>query len=403
VGAITANRPDHVSDDRVVDFNIYDPPGMNHGGLHEAWMRLHRPGIPDLIWTPHNGGHWIATRYKDLAHIYADRDHFSSDCIVVPRMFNDQIPSGLKQPLHREFRVLIGKGLSARGIEKIESRMRALTVELIEKVRPKGSCNFMADFAKIFPVHVFLGLTNLPLSDAPMLTQIADSVTHTDSTEEREEGIQAMRDYFEPLIDERLGKNDDDDLFTHVVNGTIQGRPITRTEILRVMSTVLTGGLDTTVNALGFMMHFLAQHPVHRGELVQQMELIPGAIEEMLRRFPLVVLGREVAQDMEYDGVALKRGDMVILPTMLGGLDDRIVDRPLEVDFHRSECPHVTFGNGMHKCAGAHLSRTEIKVVLEEWLKRIPEFELESNVTVEYASGITASVNRLPLVWSRPN
>ncbi len=161
----------------------------------------------------------------------------------------------------------------------------------------------------------------------------------------------------------------------------------------------MLAGLDTVVNFLGFAMMHMARSPDQRRELVAQPELIPEAVEELLRRFPIVTMAREVVGDFEYRGVFLKKGDMIATPTPLGGIDDQANACPMDVDFHRQTREHVTFGNGSHRCPGAFLARAEIRITLEEWLRRIPEFEIEPGHPISFTPGGVAVVDALPLLW----
>ena len=127
--------------------------------------------------------------------------------------------------------------------------------------------------------------------------------------------------------------------------------------------------------------------------------LIPAAVDELLRRFPIVTIAREVRNDIEFEGVMLKRGDMVTIAGALVGTDERLNKRPLEVDFGRTGAQHATFGNGRHLCPGMHLARLELKVTIEEWLSRIPNFELAPGSDISFRGGIVGVVESLPLVW----
>jgi len=179
----------------------------------------------------------------------------------------------------------------------------------------------------------------------------------------------------------------------------VDGRPITDEELVPMVSLLLIGGLDTVASAMGFAARFLAGSPARRQELIDHPERIPGAVEELLRRFPVVNQGRMVLNDMDYKGVAMKAGDQILMPTTLHGLDDRQFENPMEVNFQRPTPIHSTFGNGAHRCPGSLLARTELKIFLEEWLKRIPNFRIKPGETAGVRAGVNATIFHLPLVW----
>jgi len=156
---------------------------------------------------------------------------------------------------------------------------------------------------------------------------------------------------------------------------------------------VLIGGLDTVVNFLGFMMDFLAQHPAERRRLAANPDLIPIAVEEFVRRFPVVTIGRVVKQDVEFEGVTLKAGDMLMLPTVLHGLDDRENDEPMAVLFNRDVINHSTFGNGIHRCAGIHWRGVKSASPSRSGLVRIPEFEVPNTRSPSAAAGSGAHLS----------
>ncbi len=168
---------------------------------------------------------------------------------------------------------------------------------------------------------------------------------------------------------------------------------------LGLISLLLLAGLDTVVNFLSFVMIHLASHPEIVSELQSDhMKLLRG-VEEMFRRFPVVSEARMVAYDQDLRGVHLKRGDMILVPTALHGLDGAANDDPLRLNLSRSKISHSTFGDGPHRCAGMHLARLEVTVTLEEWLRSIPTFRLKEGAKPIYHSGIIAAVENVPLVW----
>jgi cytochrome P450 len=393
-------KPDHVPQARVVDWDMYNPPGIENG-LYESWMRLQEPGVPDIVWTPRNGGHWIATRGKWIAEMFKDFEHFSSKCIWLPKEAGEQytfIPTSMDPPEQTPYRELINSGIGLRVVRGIEESIRTRARALIDGFYPRGECNFTTEYAEPFPIGVFLAMVNLPMADAPRLKVIADQITRPDGSLSMADASEKFFQYLQPWIVERRlrpGK----DAISQIVNGDFQGRKLNDYEAQRVCGLLLLAGLDTVVNFLSFAILFLAQSPEHRRKLAADSSLIPSAVEEFFRRLPLVADGRLIAEDIECDGVMLKAGEMILLPTMLHGLDERENECPMQVDFSRKKISHSFFGGGAHRCAGLHVARAEVTITLEEWLKKIPEFDTAPDFRPRYHSGVVSSLESLPLRW----
>lgn len=400
MSTILAERPSHVPPDRVVDFDIYAPSGAKED-YHRAWKALQQPGTAELVWTPRNEGHWIATSGRLIHHIFADYQRFSSRVIIVPKSIgqHDKLPPITRDPpIHRHFRVLLSTGISPKAVASREGMIRDMTVELIEKLRPRGACEFTREFAEELPIRIFMDMVDMPMEDAARIKYYVDHITRPDEAMSFEDAMKALIDHVAPVAAARRG-GQGEDLITHMVNGRIGDRPLTEIEAAELSAQTLIGGVDTVVNMLSFMMLHLARHPEHRMDLKKNPELIPDAVEEYLRRFPLIADGREIVEDMEFEGVSMRKGEMIVLPTALHGLDERENACPMQVDFHRSTRRHSSFGNGPHKCPGAQLARTEMRIVLEEWLTRIPDFSVKPGFNVSFSSGVVGAVDALPLVW----
>lgn len=398
---LPAARPSHVPPERCVDFDIYQP-FTNALDFHRSWRVLRDSAPSDLVWTPHNGGHWLVLRGRLVREVLADFSRFSNHTVLVPKETAGEayrlIPLSLDPPEHAPFRNLLNSSLSPKSISSIEGAIRQLTISLIEGLRSAGHCNFTTQFAEQLPIRVFMQIVNLPIEDKPKLKYLADQFTRPDGKMTYPDVIRLFREYISPIIRERRGGSGTD-MLSRMINGKIGNRPLTDEEAGNLCIQVLVGGLDTVVNFMGFVMLFLAQDPAARRLLSQSPQRIPGAVNELARRFPLVTVGREVRFDMEYERVALKRGEMIVAPTILHGLDDTENADPLAVSFDRSAINHSTFGAGSHTCPGAHLARTEVRILLEEWLSRIPEFGVSPNTVIRYTGGIVGSVNSLPLTW----
>lgn len=397
-----SERPGHVPPERVFDFDVYAPPG-GEDDFHQAWKCLHAEGVPDLVWTPRNEGHWIATRGALVFDILDRPEIFSNRAVFVPKSFgmaHDMLPTTLDPPHHEPFRRFLNEGLSPRAVRDLEGLIRGTIISLIDDIKDQGQCDFIQAYAQILPVYIFLGMLDLPREDARKLKHWSDMIVHPDGTMTYEEARQHFDDYIDAQIRLRRGSTRTD-MLSAIINGTVNGRQLTDVEIKSMGMQLLMGGLDTVVNFLGYLFWFLAENPDKRAELAGAPERMTAAIDEILRRFPIVTVARLVRQDVEIDGVTLKEGDMVVVPSALVGTDDRLNDDPMTVDFHRSKRIHATFGMGNHNCPGAMLARSEIRITVEEWLRRIPSFALAPGARVAFKGGLVATVVSLPLVWGR--
>jgi cytochrome P450 len=180
----------------------------------------------------------------------------------------------------------------------------------------------------------------------------------------------------------------------------VDDRLLNDAELAGMMVNVIFGGLDTVASALSFTARCLAENPAIRAQLIADRKLLPAAIEEFLRRFGIPNTAREITHDFEYKGVKFQKGEQVLLSKTLHGLDERRFANPLQVDFKRPRFSHAAFGDGPHRCPGSFLARLEMKVFLEQWLDRIPDFRIEPGERVRTSSGAVNGVLHLPLVWN---
>lgn len=400
-------RPDHVPVDRVFDIDMYNLEGIDEHGYLEAWKAVQDRGVPDLVWTPRNGGHWVATSGAQIREIYTDPEHFSSRVIFIPKAAGEKyamVPSKMDPPQHRPYRQVVDRGLNLRSVRAMSEAIRAEAASLIDAFVVDGECDFVEQFSGEFPIRVFMRMADLPMRDAPTLRAHASAMTRPAGTtpEEMAEALDqangALFDYVSPIIDQRIG-GDGTDLISVTVNGTIDGQPMSRDKMLGMVALLLLAGLDSVTNFMNMVMDYLGRNPDKVAQLVDDPEEIKRAVEELFRRFPLVAAARMVAGDIERDGVLLKEGEMVLLPTPLHGLDERINPEPWQVDFRRERISHSTFGDGPHRCAGLHLARLEVIVMLEEWLKRIPRFQVAQGTRPTYRAGVVAEVAGVRLTW----
>ena len=401
-----------IDSDRIRDFDVYRPEGFQDN-YHDAWKRLQDDGWPAVFWTPRNGGHWVVTSGPLIAESYADHEHFSNHVMLVPKLSAEGercprhiVPSYVDPPEHGPYRKLLNQGFSPRRILAMRSDIEQLADQLIDSFIIEGQCDFRRDYAQKLPVQVFMQLVDLPMADAPMLSEWVDHVVDIDSSLSEEEAKALMQevhgnihDYMEPFIEARIGGSGTDMLST-IVNGEINGRPLTRDEMRDMCTQVMFGGLDTVVNFLGLVMLHLARAPELRIDLIDGSHANRArTIDEFLRRYPVVTVGREIKRSIVMDGIELQPGEMVMLPTALAGLDSQFNPDPQSFDPARKSLQHVTFGNGPHRCPGAGLARLEIEITINRWLARIPDFGVARDQEIRFRGGVVGGVDSLPLEW----
>ena len=397
-----ALRPDHVPEDRVLDFDVYQQPPAGKSP-QEMWFDMQASAAHPVMWTPHNGGHWIAME-PDLSEvILSEWETFSTKVVMVPRepmgeTYAKYLPLPLDPPSHGDFRKILNENLGAKPIARMKPDVRELTVELIESFRHKGKCNFTTEFAEQLPVRIFMRVVDLPEGDLPRLKYLADQFTRPDGSITHPEVERQFSDYIGPIIRSRRGQ-EGNDLLTEMINGNVFGRPITDEEAENMCIQVLIAGLDTVVNLLGFIFSYLATDHDLRRQLANDPTLHDDAIVEFLRRFPLVSNAREVRREVEFGGVTLKPRDMIMGSTILVAMSEKSNPEALKYQLNRPMRHFYLFGKGIHVCPGAPLARLELKIILEEWLARIPEFRLAEGETLAYLSGIVSAVCPFELEW----
>ena len=395
-----ADLPGHVPEHLVLDYDTFTVDAPD-GDFAAAMFRLRDSGAPPLFWTQRNGGHWVATDASLIREILEDPARFSSRAMRVPKAANPDppiIPLMIDPPDHVHYRRLIAPAMTPAEVRKLEMRARELSIGIIERLGPTGRCEFVADFAQQMPIAIFMGMLDLPAIDQPVIMEIVDRIVRPDQPDTRMQGFADLADYTMKKVAERKA-SPGNDLVSSLAKARIEGRPLRDDELQGLMSVLMLAGLDTVASMLTFITRFLATSPAHRRELREKPELLTEAIEEFLRRMAMVNLTREVAQDTVLGGVAMRTGDLVVCPTPLCNFPDDGEDW-LAVDFHRPRQVHATFGAGPHYCLGSMLARAEIRIFLEEWLARIPDFEIEPGAQLEVKVGAAVMIPRLPLVWT---
>ena len=190
-----------------------------------------------------------------------------------------------------------------------------------------------------------------------------------------------------------------DDLLSDLLHSEVDGVPVEESVVLGVAALVLIAGVDTTWSAIGSSLWHLATHPDDRRRMVADPDVMPLAVEELLRAYSPVTMARVVTEDVEFEGCPMKAGDKVLMNFPAANRDPEAFEDADRVVLDRELNRHVAFGSGIHRCAGSNLARMELRVALEEWLRRIPEFRLADGAEVTWAGGQVRGPRQLPVVF----
>lgn len=389
--------PAHVPPELVVDFDFYAIPGIAEDA-QRAWKDA-LPAQP-IAYTPRHGGHWVFSRGEDIDRLLKDYELTTNSAILIPPPGGEVkvLPEQSDRPDHTFYRRSIAGFFTQDQINRREAEVRAVTVELVESFIARGECEFVSEFSNELPIIMFLKMMSLPIEDRGPLRDAAVATTRGSDAREKTEGYLALQDYIARRIAERE-REPRDDVISHVAGFEADGRKMDYNEALGLCSALLLGGLDTLASLIGLIGRFLAENPDQRRYIRENPDKMQRIVQELTRRFAVVSVTRVSRADQEYQGVQFRKGDLFLLPTMMHSMDPELFENPFEVDFERKLQPNVTFGSGIHTCVGNILARLELRVFLEEWLTRIPEFRLKPGKAVVAASGPVASLHELWLEW----
>ena len=331
-------------------------------------------------------------------------------CATVPTIPEPDyhwIPTMENPPNHRLYRSVLNPQFSPKVVAALEPQIRQDCIELIEKIQDQGSVDLVKDFAMVFPTKVFLQIVDLPAEDTDdfvgWVEDVFGGLGNPAGEAAMNAAFESIRLYFTALMEDRRAnpRPPEGDFFGRLLNSNIGDRPIRDDEFLNMSLVLLLGGLDTVKSQLGYMFYHLATHDEDRQRIVDEPEIAPAAVEEFLRAYAIVMDGRKLAQDIDFHGCPMKKGDMVMLTLAAASRDTTEFDHADKVDFDREAVTHFSFASGPHRCLGSHLARLELKVTLQEWHKRIPKYKLDPNGSPDQIveSGPQLGLNKLPLVW----
>ncbi len=395
---------------RVVDYDVFgDSRFLAEGDLHLGLHRLGEEVGRGIFWTPRNGGHWLinghelVTKAARATEIFSSNNRASSDgaLVMIPPMEHRNeprfAPQSLDPPEHGTYRKPLMRAFAPATVLKMEQGIRDLAVRLIEALKPKGRAEFLEAVGEPIPVTVFMKMMGMPLERLAEFRSWMHGISSSDD-DTRNWAFAAIHQGMNELIVARMA-DPKDDLISQLLEADLDGRRPSMVDMQSYCLLLFTAGLDTLVNTFTFGMYHLARHPALQARLRADRGLIPELMEEILRRYAVAMPPRLIAQDAEFGGVKLTKGELAMLMLPAANLDTDAFPDPLIFDIDRENKVHATFNSGPHRCVGSHLARLELRVFFEEWFARMPEVRPDPDEAPTYRPGLNLTICKLPLVW----
>jgi cytochrome P450 len=355
-------------------------------------------------------GFLMVTTHEEVLRIVQDASTFPQTLVMIhsgEKSPFQTIPETLNGAEHTAWRRILAPYFSPGAIGPWDDKIREQANALIDSFIAKGECDFTRDFALRFPTTIFLDLMGLPRGDLDQLLVWETAILHPEGADVSATILAAqtaVTEYFVQVIVDRRAQSPADrtaGLVSEALAWEIDGEPVPDSDLLSLFLLMFMAGLDTVTAELGYAFLHLATHPGDRQQIVDDPSLIPAAVEELLRLYPIVNPPREVAADTTIDGCPVRQGDIVVVSLPSAGRDDRRYPEATTADFSRRANSHLTFGAGPHRCLGAHLARHEMQIAWEEWHRRIPVYELKRDAQPMESFGTMMTLNSLVLQWPK--
>ena len=400
--------PAHVPAELVLDTRFAN--GQVPNDLPDPYSpgdMLRDPDFPRIHYYPwptsgNQRGAWVVTRYEDIRRVYEDNDLFSSQGVAQFQVLAGEtwpsIPLGIDPPDHGKYRKFLNPWFTPVAMKTMEPRIRATIGEMIDGFANSGEVDIAYDFGRVFPVRVFLDLMGFPFAMFDRFLAWEWDILHEPEIATKAAAVRGILDYLRGFIAEKQAAPDDT-LGSYIANGAIDGAQLSADEVLGMTWFLWLGGLDTVASTVSQMFRRLGMDPALQTRIRDNPAIIPTAVEEFLRVQPLVNSGRKVKRDFTWHGVAIKAGDWVTGFNSSGNFDETQFACPHRFDPERTANRHFTLAGGVHLCLGAHLARRELRVLLDEWFRRIPQpFRVKPGADTTVVPGLL-SIRNLPLVW----
>jgi len=390
--------------DFATDWDHTDPEWVNDP--YPIWEDL-RQRCP-VAHTDRYGGGWFPATHAGVSEIAKDTENFTSRNVIIAdnRPGDEDLPAPIgvappitsDPPFHALARKLILPAFAPGVINALEPQIRELCNNLLDDVIGEEVVNGSMSYARNIPPGVIRQMLGFPEEDTEKFVEMVHIITEIidQPFEERVVLFEPVEEYFTRQIEDHMA-NPRDDLTSFLLNAELDGQKLAIEHVFGTMVLILVAGIDTTWGAIGASLWHLAQNPDDLARLVNEPELMPFAIEEFLRFYAPVTMARLVNADMEYLGCPMKEYDWILLGFPAANRDPVVFKDADKFIIDRAENRHVAFGLGIHRCIGSNLARLELRVAIEEFIRRYPRFELANKDDVTWSQGQIRGPRNLPL------
>lgn len=392
--------PPSTARDMYADFDIEDPSLSERFEEVMGDLVAHCPVAHSKI----GDGYAVINKYEDVRSCAMNWQTFSSADgwqLNAPEGTIPILPEDSDPPYHNNWRRVLNPPFTKSAVSNLAEFARQRASALLDDIVPKGACEFVANYAAILPGQIlFEKILPVPIEDLPTLFADID-IFSFGPLEDRGPAFERVHAYLDRFLRDRAKQPPKGDLVDKIVAGVDKGGETCSWED-RVYTSldVVFGGLATTTHAMSAAIYHLGAHPEIRRDLMANPDLVTNAVEEVARLYaPVVAPARTVTRDVEIASVPFKPGDRIALNFAAASRDPAACAAPEKFDIRRSDIVHTAYGVGPHRCLGEHLARLEIRITIEEFLRRIPEYGLKPGTQPTYESGQLRAMRDLYLVW----
>jgi len=356
----------------------------------------------DIVYTPHNGGHWLVTSHELGREILSNADLFGSFPIGIPANMEQRprlIPLESDAAAHRRYRRLLLPIFEPAAVQQLQAGAETLAQEILDDVLPEGEFDFLWRVAKPISMGLFVRQLGLEPERLDEFYAWESGFYRAPTMEERIECGQHIGAYLSAVVSQHV-EHPKDDIVTMLLNVEVEGERLSQEEVQSICYLLFLASIDTVATMLSFIVRHLARDQALFRRLKEDRTAIADSVDELLRMHAFINLNRICERDTVFHGVAFRAGDNIVVPSFVTDRDERVFADPDAFNADRSKREknqHHAFGAGAHKCIGLHVAKMEVRVVLEALFDRISSLELVSESAVTGHGGTTMGLDTIPI------